>query len=76
MTLDGKREGPPGKEVLVDGTSGRHRLSLCPDFLHQKSALQLAIEEAGCLCEFLPKYHPELNPIENFKEPQQPQLTA
>jgi len=65
ITLDGKKVGPPGREVPEVGTSARHRLSTCPDFLHQKSALQLAIEEKHHLCEFLPKYHPEMNPIEN-----------
>ena len=65
MSLEGRWiAGPGNKPMRGLSTSARHRLSLCPDFLHQKSALQLKVEAAGHLCEFLPKYHPELNPIE------------
>lgn len=35
-----------------------------PDFLHQKSLVQELIERAGHACLFLPKFHPELNPLE------------
>ena len=65
MTLDGKWvDGPGNKPVRDVSTSARYRFSQCPDFLNQKSALQLQIETRGHRCEFLPKYHPELNPIE------------
>jgi hypothetical protein len=39
-------------------------LSNCLDFRLQKSALQELIESRGHICDFLPKYHPELSPIE------------
>ncbi|KAL5466926.1 hypothetical protein EMCRGX_G031089 [Ephydatia muelleri] len=65
MTLDGKWvDGQGNKPVRDVSTSARYRFSQCPDFLNQKSALQLQIETRGHRCEFLPKYHPELNPIE------------
>ncbi|KAF8601597.1 hypothetical protein BDV93DRAFT_445445, partial [Ceratobasidium sp. AG-I] len=35
-----------------------------PDFLDQKSALQELVESRGCSMILLPKYHCELNPIE------------
>jgi len=38
-------------------------LSLQPDFLYEKTLLQLAIENPGHKCLFLPKFHCELNPI-------------
>jgi hypothetical protein len=37
-----------------------------PDFLAQRTAIEEAVEEAGELCLFLPKYHCELNIIEFF----------
>ena len=37
-----------------------------PNFLEQKSSVQEAIEAAGHLCIFLPKFHYELNFIEFF----------
>eukprot|EP00731_Ephydatia_muelleri_P000932 Em0001g932a len=65
MTLDGKWvDGPGNKPVRDVSTSAGYMLSQCPDFLNQKSALQLQIETQGHRCEFLPKYHPERNPIE------------
>ncbi|KAG8909932.1 hypothetical protein FRC01_006638 [Tulasnella sp. 417] len=41
-------------------------LSLQDDFRNEKSLLQKVIEEAGHVCLFLPKFHPELNPIEMY----------
>ena len=44
-----------------------HRiLSLEPDFLSQKSQLEEIVESAGHKIIFFPKYHCELNYIENF----------
>ena len=37
-----------------------------PDFVSQKSALQEAIESRHHLCDFYPKYHCELNFIEQY----------
>ncbi|KAL1945876.1 hypothetical protein VTO73DRAFT_1878 [Trametes versicolor] len=34
------------------------------DFKDEKSLLEKIIEEAGDVCHFLPKFHPELNPID------------
>jgi hypothetical protein len=39
-------------------------LAMEPDFLAQRSRLEEIIEGAGHRCLFLPKYHPEINPIE------------
>jgi hypothetical protein len=47
-----------------DNTSLKFVLSECLDFKQQKSALAEAIERAGHLCEFSPKYHCEVQPIE------------
>ena len=37
-----------------------------PDFTAQKSQLQELIESCGHLCDFYPKYHCELNFIEQY----------
>jgi hypothetical protein len=37
-----------------------------PDFVDQKSQLQELIESRGHLCDFYPKYHCELNFIEQY----------
>ena len=37
-----------------------------PDFLDQKPLLQEFIERCGHLCNFYPKYHCELNFIEQY----------
>ena len=37
-----------------------------PDFVSQKSELQELIEKRGHLCDFYPKYHCELNFIEQY----------
>jgi hypothetical protein len=37
-----------------------------PDFVSQKSELQEFVERCGHLCDFYPKYHCELNFIEQY----------
>lgn len=37
-----------------------------PDFIDQKSQVQELVESRGHLCDFYPKYHCELNYIEQF----------
>lgn len=44
----------------------RRIVSLQPDFLSQKSALEEVILEAGHKCIFYPKFHCELNYIERY----------
>lgn len=44
----------------------RRMLEIQPDFVNEPCLLQKVIEEAGDKCHFLPKFHPELNPIEYF----------
>lgn len=43
-----------------------HMLEAQPDFKEQKSKLQEAIESAGHICMFYPKYHCETNWIERY----------
>ena len=43
-----------------------HRLGAQPDFRAQKSILYEAIDKTCHICDFLPKFHCELAPIENF----------
>ena len=43
-----------------------HRMAAQPDFQAQKSILYEALENTRHVCEFLPKFHCELAPIENF----------
>jgi hypothetical protein len=47
-----------------DNTSLEFVLSQCVDFKMQKTALEEHITNRGHLCDFLPKFHPELSPIE------------
>ena len=35
-----------------------------PDFKHEKCMIEKFLVSNGHICVFLPKYHPELNPIE------------
>ena len=44
----------------------RHILFIQPDFVSQKPLLQEHIESRGHLCDFYPKYHCELNFIEQY----------
>jgi hypothetical protein len=44
----------------------RWLLFMQPDFISQKSQLQELIELCGHICDFYPKYHCELNFIEQF----------
>ena len=54
-----------GKNGHADNASSyKFVLSECLDFKNQKTALQEHIENRGHICEFLPKYHPELSAIE------------
>ncbi|EIW73824.1 hypothetical protein CONPUDRAFT_68340 [Coniophora puteana RWD-64-598 SS2] len=41
-------------------------LELQEDFQNELCLLQKVVEEAGNQCHFLPKFHPELNPIEYY----------
>lgn len=64
MTMDGKKTLRSGRVVKNQDMSARHALKGCLDIMSEKSELQLAIEERGHMCDFLPKFHCELNPIE------------
>ena len=44
----------------------QHILFLQPDFTAQKSQLEELIESRGHICDFYPKYHCELNFIEQY----------
>ena len=58
----------PDFKCLADRTDCccRHVLFNQPDFSCQKSNLQEFIESRGHLCDFYPKYHCELNYIEQY----------
>ena len=58
MTENGPRDGC---DVSL---SAKYILSQCQDFKQQKSQLQILIEQRGHICDFLPKYHPELSALE------------
>jgi hypothetical protein len=65
LTLPVECKGPKCPE----GQSGcccRHILFTQPDFISQKPQLQEHIESRGHLCDFYPKYHCELNFIEQY----------
>ena len=64
MSLDGVRTVGGHRQAPVAALSARIVMGACPDIIKQKSALQLSIENRGHLCDFLPKFHCELNPIE------------
>lgn len=64
MTVDGQRTVRGVKQKAVPSLSARIVMGACPDIIKQKSALQVFIEERGHMCDFLPKFHCELNPIE------------
>lgn len=53
------------KKVHFDELDMSLVLSSEPDFKAEKSQLQLFIEARGHVCDFLPKYHCELSPIES-----------
>jgi hypothetical protein len=44
----------------------RHILFLQPDFMPQKPQLQELVESHGHLCDYYPKYHCEMNFIEQY----------
>ena len=52
----------------ADGSNTRlsmkHVLSECLDFKTQKSQLQILFESCNHICDFFPKYHPELSTLE------------
>jgi hypothetical protein len=50
---------------LIEGTC-RRLLFTQPDFLDQKPLLQEVIKRCSHLCDFYPKYHCELNFIEQY----------
>ena len=75
----GKTNVAPEKPLLKcaqckskDGKQDWSRRNCCysnflmwqPDFMEQKSTVEEMIKEAGHICIFLPKFHPELNWIE------------
>ena len=68
LWLDGLRQkcklNPP--TMPTPTCCARHRLGAQPDFQNQKSILFEALEETRHLCDFLPKFHCELPPIENY----------
>jgi hypothetical protein len=53
---------PPGRTNCCC----RRLLFSQPDFINQKSQLQELVESRGHLCDFYPKYHCELNFIEQY----------
>ena len=58
MTENGPKDGSNTR------LSMKYVLSQCLDFKNQKSQLQIVIESRDHICEFLPKYHPELSALE------------
>ena len=53
--------------VSTNGRNGdwmRIELASHPDFKHEKCMIDNFLVSNGHVCVFLPKYHPELNPIE------------
>jgi len=46
---------PKGSVIVIDNAS-----------FHKKDTLFDIVEEAGCRLIFIPKYSPDLNPIEHF----------
>jgi len=64
MSLDGIRVVRGKPQAKLPDLSARDVMGGEPDITSQKSALQLSIEKRGHYCDFLPKYHCELNPIE------------
>lgn len=53
-----------GCEPGATNCCARRTMMNQPDFLNQKTTLQLLAESQGCSVIYLPKYHCELNPIE------------
>ena len=54
------------KKCESNACCNKQILKLQLNFTEQQSLVQETIEAAGHLCLFLPKFHCELNPIENF----------
>ncbi|KAB5587657.1 hypothetical protein CTheo_8903 [Ceratobasidium theobromae] len=59
-TTNGQTGCPPGKKDCC----ARRTMANQPDILEQKTILQLLAESHDCSVIYLPKYHCELNPIE------------
>ena len=73
ITIRGEKVAKGMKNVLEErgvSTTGRngdwmrHELASHPDFKHEKCMIEKFLISNGHICVFLPKYHPELNPIE------------
>ncbi|KAI0029008.1 hypothetical protein K488DRAFT_57317 [Vararia minispora EC-137] len=64
--VDSEDSEPEDNTSLLTDCCMRRMLSLQDDFQGQKSMLEKVIEEAGDICHFLPKFHPEINPKEYY----------
>jgi hypothetical protein len=62
LLADCPKKCPPGRENCCC----RKLLFNQPDFVSQKSELQEFVERRGHLCDFYPKYHCEMNFIEQY----------
>jgi hypothetical protein len=60
-----KRSHDPGRHLRTD-CCHRRVMATQPDFLAQRSGIQEAVEDAGHLFGFYPKFHCELNYIEMY----------
>ena len=68
------RKIPKGMKMVLEergvSTAGknadwmRQKLASHPDFKNKKNMVERLLVEKGHICVFLPKFHPELNPIE------------
>lgn len=59
-------EGFKCEDGKTDCCCCRRLLFTQPDFVAQKSQLEELIESRGHICDFYPKFHPELNFIEQY----------
>lgn len=68
LHADAYRRECPGFKCEAGATSCclRRLLYLQPDFMGQKSLLEETIEARGHICDFYPKFHCELNFIEQY----------
>ena len=73
-TVRGERVVPKGMKIVLEergiSTAGknaqwmRNELARHPDFKNEMNMIQRFLVQKGYVCVFLPKFHPELNPIE------------
>ena len=63
MTIDG-RYFDGAKWVKDKDMSAKHVLKSCLDIMMEDSELKVSIVQRNHMCDFLPKFHCELNPIE------------